>query len=87
MAKTKSTAIPVSIRRQLASLSHRVSWLEAALKPKKDKAPVDRTWANYLRQSAARHGRSLPAPQPSRAIPTTPPTLAVAHRDADGTRD
>lgn len=41
MAKAKSVAIPVSIRRQLASLNHRVSWLEAALRPKADKPPID----------------------------------------------
>lgn len=57
MAKTKSAAIPESVRRQLASLTQRVSWLEAALKPKKDKAPVDRAWANYLRRSAEQKAR------------------------------
>jgi len=52
MAKVKSAAVPESVRRRLASLTHRVSWLEAALKPKKDKTPVNRSWANYLRRSA-----------------------------------
>lgn len=52
MAKVKSAAVPESVRRQLASLTNRVSWLEAALKPKKSKGPVDRVWANYLRRSA-----------------------------------
>ncbi len=52
MAKAKSVAIPVTIRRQLASLNHRVSWLEAALKPKKKKAPADRVWAGIERRWA-----------------------------------
>jgi len=57
MAKVKSAAVPESVRRQLASLTNRVSWLEAALKPKKDKAPVNRAWANYLRRSAEQEAR------------------------------
>jgi hypothetical protein len=57
MAKTKSAAIPESVRRQLASLTHRVSWLEAALKPKKQKAPVDRFWAGFERRNAERKTR------------------------------
>jgi hypothetical protein len=57
MAKTKRAAVPDSVRRQLASLKHRVSWLEAALKPKKEKPPVDRVSANYLRKSAEQEAR------------------------------
>jgi hypothetical protein len=57
MVKTKRAAVPDSVRRQLAALTHRVSWLEAALKPKKEKAPVNRVWANYLRVSAEQKAR------------------------------
>lgn len=52
MAKTKRAAVPDSVRRQLAALNHRVSWLEAALKPKKEKAPADRVWAGLERRWA-----------------------------------
>jgi hypothetical protein len=52
MAKAKSAGIPESVRRQLASLTNRVSWLEAALKPDADKTPVDRERAGLARQRA-----------------------------------
>jgi len=58
MAKAKRAAIPESVRRQLASLTHRVSWLEAALRPKKRKTPIDRARAGIDRESAERKTRS-----------------------------
>ena len=58
MAKAKSAAIPESVRRQLASLTHRVSWLEAALKPKKRTVPIDRVRAGRDREDAERKTRN-----------------------------
>lgn len=58
MAKAKRAAIPESVRRQLASLTHRVSWLEAALRPKKRKTPIDRARAGTDRELAERKTRN-----------------------------
>ena len=71
MAKAKSAAIPESVRRQLAALTHRVSWLEAALKPKKQKVPVDRFWAGVERRNAERktHDERVPAGKGTEAKP------------------
>lgn len=62
MARAKRVALPTTIANEIASLKQRVSWLEAALKPKpartnprvnKALADVERKWAEIQARSKA----------------------------------
>lgn len=57
MAAHKGSTVPAKIRLDLASLKRRVSWLEAALKPKPDKPAIDRAAAGSKRETAEREAR------------------------------
>lgn len=57
MAAHKGSTVPATIRLDLASLKRRVSWLEAALKPKPEEPAIDRAAAGSKRESAEREAR------------------------------
>ena len=58
MAAQTKLKVPRTILNDIAALKQRVSWLEAALKPKPSKPPVDRLWANFERGMAESKARS-----------------------------
>lgn len=60
MARARRSAVPSSFKNDIAALKRRVSWLEAALKPKpkRGKAPVDKVWAHFERRKAEMNARS-----------------------------
>jgi hypothetical protein len=57
MTEPKKAISPTAISRELTTLKQRVKWLEAALKPKRDKPAVDRSAAGSRRETAEREAR------------------------------